>query len=496
MRQNSKWYSFEQLYKHPILIIAILCLILNFLTTLGKDKSIAIFGILVVLGIIVFFKIEGKVNTRNVIILLSVGSLLLRVVYILNTPYFSRQHDVAQIGNIDGHLPYIEYFFNNGLKLPDFDPRTKWQFYHPPLHHFISALWLKLNCSLGIDYNLAVENIQILTLFYSCCINVICYKIFKEFSLDKLALILPYSIVCFHPTLTLFSGSINNDVLCLTLMSATILYTIRWYKNPRASLIIKIAISLGLSIMAKASDILLAPAIAVVFLLKLVQNKTIFKKFLSQFAVFGLICIPLGLWWSIYNFVRFGMPLNYIPSVNVLFIDNYSVFDRFLDLDPVQFRNIFVCLEEPYSEHNILITILKSSIFGEYKMKDNPLSLVCSTVLFYTNILLVGISLVSMSVAAIKKSTKIDLTLKTFWIMLYIVIMASYIKFCFEYPNICTQDYRYIAVTFIIGSLSIGFALDFIKNMRTTQAKIFKTLTISATVIFCLSSVVVYSMLD
>lgn len=496
MKQNSKWYYFEQLSKHPIIIIAILCLGLNFLTTLGAEKSIAIFGIFVILGISVFLKIEGKLSTRNVIILLSVGSLLLRVMYILNTPYFSRQHDVAQIGTTDGHLAYIEYFFNHGLKLPDFDPRSKWQFYHPPLHHFISALWLKLNCTLGMSFPTAVENIQILTLFYSCCINVICYKIFKEFSLDKLALVLPYSIVCFHPTLIILSGSINNDILCLTLMLAAILFTIRWYKNPRASLIIKIALFMGLSIIAKASGILLAPAIAVVFLLKLVQNKAAFPKFIGQFAIFGLICIPLGLWWSIYNFIRFGMPLNFIPSVNVLFIDNYSVFDRFLDLDPVQFKNIFVCFGEPYSEHNILITILKSSMFGEYNLKNSGASMIFTTVLFYTNIVLVGISLVCMSVAAIKKSTKIDLTLKTFWIMLYTVIMASYIKFCFEYPNICTQDYRYVVVTFIIGTLSIGFALDFLNGIKTKQAKVFKALTIAATVIFCLSSVVVYTMLE
>ncbi|OPZ89535.1 MAG: hypothetical protein BWY74_02684 [Firmicutes bacterium ADurb.Bin419] len=419
--------------------------------------------------------------------------------YILHTPYFSRQHDVAGIGNIDGHLAYIEYFFHNNFKLPDFDPRTKWQFYHPPLHHFISAVWLKLNSALGMNFEKAVESIQVLTLFYSCCINILCYKIFKEFSLDKLALVIPYSIVCFHPTLSLLSGSINNDILCLALMLAAILYTIRWYKNPAMSTIIKIALFMGLSMMAKSSGILLAPAIASVFLLKLAQRKDLFKKFIGQFTVFGLICIPLGVWWSVYNYTKYGMPLGYIPLIDdnpALYIGDYSVINRFFDFDPVQIKNIFICFGDPYKEHNILIYILKSSVFGEYHMKDTTVSMIISTILFYINAFLIFISLISMGVATVKKSSKIDTNLKTFWIILYVTITASFIRFCFGHPLICTQDYRYIVPTFIIGSLAIGFALDFLQAVRTKRAKFFAAITTATTVVFCLSSILVYLILD
>ncbi|WP_010248694.1 ArnT family glycosyltransferase [Acetivibrio cellulolyticus] len=383
MSQNSKWYSSVQLSKHPFIALGLLCLLLNFLFTLNAEKFIqglnlglkpipAMFlvGLFIILSTAIFLKVKGKLTTRNIIILLGITSLLLRVMYIMYTPYYTRQHDSDGIDSSVGHIAYIQHFFNNNFMLPDFDPRTKTQFYHPPLHHFISALWLKFNSVLGMEYVQAVENIQVLTLFYTGCINILCYKIFKEFSLEKLGLIIPFSIVCFHPTLIILSGSINNDVLCLTLMVAAILFTIRWYKNPTTLTIIKIAVSLGLSMMAKSSGFLIAPAIAVVFFFKLWQKRDMFFKLIGQFATFGVICIPLGLWWSVYNFVKYKMPFNAILRLDISpqYLGDCSVITRLFEFNPIKFENIYTGFGNPYRDSNIFIALLKTSVFGEFNL--------------------------------------------------------------------------------------------------------------------------------
>ena len=74
-------------------------------------------------------------NITNIIIIIGI---LLRTMYIIYTPITERQHDVDYF-NYEGHLSYINTIYETG-KLPE---TNEWQYYHPPLHHFLSAVWLK-----------------------------------------------------------------------------------------------------------------------------------------------------------------------------------------------------------------------------------------------------------------------------------------------------------------------------------------------------------------
>ena len=64
------------------------------------------------------------------------------------------QHDVESLQS-SGHLSYIYTIFNGAL------PQTNdWQFSHPPLHHIISALFVKLSTLANFSLGRAFENIQ------------------------------------------------------------------------------------------------------------------------------------------------------------------------------------------------------------------------------------------------------------------------------------------------------------------------------------------------
>ena len=93
-----------------------------------------------------------------------------------------RQHDA---GGTNGHIPYMEYIYNN-LSLPKVTMTGVNQNYHPPLHYILCAAWLKLQTLLGGEgfYACAVENIQILTLFYSSAAMLVSRSLFRLLGLN------------------------------------------------------------------------------------------------------------------------------------------------------------------------------------------------------------------------------------------------------------------------------------------------------------------------
>lgn len=427
--------------------------------------------------------IKSMSRTDIFILLIAFIGILIRLIYIAHTKYDVRQHDSVSIQYDEGHLAYIWYWFDN-FRLPDFDPRKYWQFYQPPLHHIIAAIWLKLNAMTGLDLMTAVENIQILTTFYSCMTVYFCYKIFNELGISGKGLVAAFTIVCLHPTLILMSGSINNDILCIMLGMTVILSTIRWYKSPELKKIILIAVLLGLTMMTKTSGALLAPAIAFVFAYRFVRwsaegikKKSYLKTIdlLKQFAAFLCISVPLGMWWGIYCNIRFKVPFGYVPKLPKeldQYIGRYSVWDRFFDFNPNQFASVFENWGRPSFEHNIIIAILKTSLFGEYDFSQTTAAVVLpATFAFWANCAVVVISVVAMIYVCFKRYPEVDAVIKVFLGLVYAVAMGSFIKFCFVFAHTCTMDFRYIVPTMIVGSIAIGLMINELDKKRSAISK-------------------------
>lgn len=449
-------------------------------------------GAVALLGMAIYWKCCGTLTLRRVLLLLFLAGLLLRVAYVLYTPYTMRQHDSYAIGNSEGHLAYIQYFLDHGLALPDFDPREVFQFYHPPLHHILAALWVKLNTLLGVGFTQAVENIQALTLFYTSCATLCIYRIFQEFELRGKGLAIAWAITCFFPTFLLLSGYLNNDALCVMLMLATLLYAIRWYKRPSMRGILCIAVALGLGMMAKTNAAILAPALALLFLLKLIEDRGKLGTYIKQYLVFLAVCVPLGLWWSIYGYLRFGMPLGYVPLLSSgvgQYIGDYGVVERLFGFSGDQLRSVFVTWENP-REHTIGLALLKGAVFGEYNLEQTCAAVALpAKVLFYTNIALVVNSIIATVYVLGHKLRQLSAALKVFLAAVYACVFGSYVMFCFSYPHICTMDFRYIVPTFLFGALATGLALQHADKKWWTRG------TAVVVAVYCLCSALVYTLL-
>ncbi len=453
---------------------------------------IAILPVIALIGIYLYIK--RKLTDRLTAVLLCGMGFCLRLAYVIATPYYVRQHDVGRFDGESGHAAYITYLYEN-LHLPDFDVREIWQFYHPPLHHSITAAWMRLLTSCGISFDHAGESVQILTLTYSCLCMVIFYAILRHFRLKGAAMAIPLGIVAFHPTFIWLAGSINNDMLSITFMLASVLLTLRWYRCPKTATILKLALTIGLGMMTKLSAWMVAPAAATAFLVVLYRNRRKALPYLRQFVLFGIVCVPLGLGWGVRNLIRWGVPITYVPmlsSKSVQYVGDIPLWKRLFDISPKQWLYVYDCFEmygQPYNEYNPLIGLCKTAMFDELINSENfPAIKGFGEALFFSQVLLILLSVIAIISVCRRKCTCLDRTEKLQLCMTYGITLASYYSFCIAFAHVCTQNIRYATPLIFIGCLFLGLWMQ--KKSPNTLLRVL--LYITATV-FMASSYIVYA---
>lgn len=481
----------------------VVILIIGYCIFAIQEKSGAfLFLFAVFLAIIYGFYcyLNKSLSTEKVIIILFILGIALRLAYVLYTTVHQRQHDVEGFElTDDGHAAYILYFFNKG-SLPNFDVRDYWQFYHPPLHHILAAIWLWIQNAFGIISEVSYEGLQYLTLFYSSVSMYLSYRIMREMKLRRTGLIIAFAIVAFHPTFIIFSGSVNNDILSVTFMLGAILNTIVWYKNRTFCNILKIAFCIGLGMFTKLSVWMVAPAVAIVFLIALIKNEGRLRQLIGQFASFLAVCVPIGLFWSIRNYLMYRIPFTYVPKLsetNRLYVGKHSVIERLFDFNFSQFESVYnqlVFYAGKYYEYNPTIGLFKTAMFDEV-INDTyyPEIGLFGIILFWSSVVLGLLGFVGMAYMFFKKKS-MDSTFKWFFATLFAVILGSYYIFCFEFPFSCTQNIRYASPLIVIGALFIGMWITKIRNKKTKLAKVFRIAVSAITICFCISSAIVYTL--
>lgn len=399
------------------------------------------------------------------------------------SPYWSRQHDSRSfyIPETGGHFGYIGYIFNTG-KLPSGSPIGIWCFYNPPLFYIISALIMKIVVAIKDSVDIGFEILQFFSFAYTVIFNIYFYRILKEIKVKK-SLIPLLLFIGLSPAMIIMSGSINNDILSITLATMSIYYTIIWYKNDSLKNLLKIALSISLAIMTKISVALIAIPIAIVFLIKILKNKQNFTKYLKHFTIFALIALPIGLWYPIKNLVLYDVPITYVQSVdesNSANISKYSTFDRFFKINNNHLNTINIDMSAENAEYNLYITTLKSFILDEHIDYDgNTILKFAIHSLFYISIA-ISIMYVIFLIYTLINRKKFNRWIY-FFLLIGILQIGSYIIFCFEFPFTFTMNFRYIVPTLLTYSVITGIVSDENKilfNLNTTLILIFSILSI------------------
>ena len=447
-----------------------------------------------------------KIDEKTAIFLIFAFGFIFRLVYIQSTGYLIRQHDV---GGTNGHYAYMLKFYSHQA-LPD---KLTWQYYQPPVWHYICALFLHIQVSLGVAFEAARENLQLISLFCSSAIMLVSYKLFKLFGLNGKGMVFAFAFVAFHPTFIILSGSINNDVLSLLLSLTAVYLAIKWYREPKMKTILLLALSIGFSMGVKLSGGLISLGVAILFAIHLFGKQYKDKiGLIKQFASFGVICVPIALWWQVRNFIKFDTPFTYIPKLSdtsTQYIGFRSFFERIFDFSSLFENGVYPAraIESKadlyeYYEYNIPLGALKSSVFGEYYIgQSTSIGNFIAKLLFWSAVLITLISIVAcvyFVVKAIKNKENCEFYKPSeliFTVICGLTIIISYVKFCFDFAHYCTMDFRYIAMTVVFAALYIGLLV----KDRNKNNKIFDRIVVNGTfalvAVFAVSSLLLYGTL-
>lgn len=454
-----------------------------------------IYGLFVTAVIAVYLLVTGKMDSKKAAILIISGGCVMIIGCGMAMPVSLNLHDYNFGTNISegyGHSDYIGYIAQN-YSLPDNNISQK---YHPPLHHILGAVYYWLTQFLGFSYMRFVESFQFVTCMYSCLSLIVWYKIFREMKLDGGALLIPLAILAFHPTGWIAGGCLNNDMLMWLLVAVCILYLMKWYKNPTFKNILIIAVTLGLGMMTKISAVMLAPAIAFVFLYKLVTEKNRRRVHIFQYMSFGIISIPLGMWYPIRNLLKFSQSFAHVPRMgndSIQYIGDHPFVSRLFSFPSSQFDSPFV--QWNGVDFNFFVKVQKTALFGEnpWLTEADPYSLLAG-ILAILNYALVIISVAAIIYVLIKtRQSKSFIPLAALGIY-YLTLTVSHIFFAYQFPFQCTDDVRYVIANIGIGLFFTGKMIQIsrqgYKSDYINQIKIPKIVPLA--VLFSFFSVLIF----
>lgn len=142
-------------------------------------------------------------------------------------------------------------------------------------------------------------------------------------------------IVAFQPAVMLMGLRGNNDMLAMFFIVLCLINTYRWYVKRDMKTIVMLAFSFGLGMMTKISVgtiALFTGGVMIYCVVKDFKQKK-YKEIICQLAVFAVICLPLGMWYSVRNFILFDQPFGYVqvlPINDPIYTGNVEWYKRFL----------------------------------------------------------------------------------------------------------------------------------------------------------------------
>ena len=401
-----------------------------------------------------YLKQKDKLTHRNLIILFIALGFVLRLGYMLYTPYEVRQHDTFTNNN-DGHH-YYAYLIYSEWKLPD---SNAYQFYHPPLNPFIQALFMHFYEWIASIFHIEIfteadpycralyGSNQILATLYSFMTMIVACKTIELLDIKGFSRVLACAFIALFPRFIQLSGQLNNDMLTVLLSFFALYFTLKWWKKKSFFTIICLAISIGLAMMSKLSGATICVTTAVIFIMEFIKsikskNLKNISILCSQYIVFLLICTPLGLWFQVYAHNRFGQELGFVFSnLNKnLYVGDYNFLDRFFPFivpTSEMFGSIFC---RPFDNYNLFNYAIRSSMFGEFNYWQSEQFAIASIILAYIAVIMLTVS----TIYYFYKSRKQDLDKKIFLGTLFLGQALSYIYFNVTMPYGCTMDFRYI----------------------------------------------------
>ena len=461
-------------------------------------------------GLIIYLKISGRLSENCTVFMIILLGCFLRCGYVLLSGLYERQHDAGAYTGMGtdfvnpGHIGYIEYIYKFH-KLPDINPYELFAYYHPPLHHIISFLWLQLNIFLGVAEDLAFENLQILTLFYSCLCMAITWRILKVLEIKGKGLFIGLAFMAFHPATIVMAGSVNNDMLTILFMCLIILESLKWIRAKNLAGLIRLALYIGFGMITKLNSAVLAIPLAIIFLMHFIsvlrsRKKSHILEWVKNYCIFGVIVAPIGLSWIVRNLIRFGeKPGVPVPGeTSPMYTAGFSLWER-LGVPAFSDWN-FAFPFHPISAkacNNTWVIMYHTSLFAEEYPAGLPDILLILCQITFVLALLLGIATVILLVMVLvnKRTRRED---SIFLLVGYVIMLISFAVFVIIYPYTCSSDFRYVAICLVYVSIALGLgnkyylAVPAVSTGERVRAAVMHIIN-CGTVAFCILITLIYA---
>lgn len=494
---NEDTLSFLLPYINLFLFITVLFIIVY---KVRLQKHIHFIQGAMVASILCMFAVTGLQSVKKgfswrVAVKLFMGiGLIMRIGYMLYTPYTTRAIDLGDT-SLDGygHAAYILKIMVEGHL-----PETNWvQFYHPPFFHFLAAcLCTAVNSVMDYTaYEDILEIAKIVSCVASCWSLMLLPKICTELGLNERAKAVATAIVAVLPSCYLMSARVNNDALVTYFMILAILYTLRWYKEQSWKNTIGLGLVFGLGMMTKTScgniALFTGPLMLYVAYKKMKESKDALKEIIMKLFGFGAIAFPLGLWYTLRNYILFQQPFGYVAKISKtqrIYTGDVSWIKRFITFPVTRlFQPIY---SDPWEEYNVSLFVLKSSLFSEFEFDITPM---IPRLLIFFNGCMIILSLGAMVYAIVKckENKMLCFGMPVLWGVIY----SSFLYFNVEYPFGCTMDFRYIVPTAFLGAIFIGRFFDKTCSKKTKKAVLCRIVTGTIVGGFTLVSILMFCMI-
>ena len=456
----------QTISKHPFIITAAFVLLILIATGMQLQDNIAscalmLIGYAVVIGYGIYLKKTQRLTNEALIVLVFVLGFVLRLGYVLYTDITVRQNDVFSFTEGEYNLYHSGYilYVRDTFSIPDADVRLLGQFYHPPFHYYVCAVFLRAYELFLPDGTHNYDALQALSFLWTQYAVLMLYKCIKRLGIRKEDYLVTAAVISAFPTFTLLSGSVNNDILSILLFFTAFFFGLKWYQDGGWKNIILSSLATGFGMMTKLSIGLIAFPLGFLFIVKLIKdlhNKEVRTVSVLNLAAFGAISVPLGLWFQIRNYLLYGVPVTYVLKSDNIYqdISRFSPAQRLFGFYNLPIVDYYINLgSDGNQDYNIFITQVKTALFGEENYRDDLLMSMAGyalLIVFLFMILIAAAGLVRVVIMLIKtRRSWEDLSM----IILAAAELISIITFSLKYPHICSMNFRYATPLVLCGAV-------------------------------------------
>ena len=431
-----------------------------------------------------------------------------------------------------GHMGYMWRIYKTG-RLPQWNYQ---QFYHPPLHYLIGAGVLKVSSIFTNDEELMQNLLKVMSFCWSILILIVVWRFLGEIELRRRTKYLAMTVFLCQTGLIRMACSVNNDPLSILLIFYSLLWLIRWWKKPSIKGAGILGIFTGLAVMTKTSAMVLWPVEFIVFIVKMISsvksNRTfllerkesqrkerkdssgfitesqksdkkiekqdlgfITSTFIKMAVAFMIISLPIGLWYPVRNYVRFGQEFGYVldlgdPEKNVVEKPLYGperglqtkieedlsraalyrikTYENTLEhsvterLVPPGLEQLVVGRKRKDSSrdyYNLYASIILTSLYEDLGIDEDAhgeamVSALSVIIMVWASVVVVGvIARACLRIVRVIRKKKLDfeIVVEMMMIIYSVVLIAGYVMMNLRLPIGCSTSFRYIMPLVMTG---------------------------------------------